>query len=520
MCGIAGYSLDADSDVDRTLAAQALLAGIAERGADAVGYAHRGARRGVTIHKQRSGATALLDAIELPPTRRDALVHVRDYTKGHPTVLANNHPIRHGSVVGIHNGIIVNDEEIFARHRFERAEPEMTVDSEAIFALMELTGSDHAALEQLRGSMATAWIDERVPGRIYLARGVARPLWIGRSRRELFFASTKSALEVVEGTLRLTLRKQEVSEGRLLHLERGQIVTETPLPARSLAIGTTGTLPSGARTARGRLVPREARRARRVRRPSSPIRVGEPSGRHASPDRLTGSERAVGPDADAFLAQPLADEELERGPRPDVDVDEPVDLPLRQQRRIRAAGLLPVGHLRQPAEPAGQHRSLRDRALELLVADRDVEPCLAERRAERSERVPDQRLRRHPAAVRVEVARRRRPTELGAELPQLLEELVAADEAPRRQARRALGGIPRAEVLDHGLRVHARLRIGRELPHRRRAAEPLGARAQLLEDLLVGVAPSDACAKLSERCLVDPGEGRVATTGPGHMQLL
>ena len=75
--------------------------------------------------------------------------------------------------------------------------------------------------------MATAWIDERAPRRLHLARGVARPLWIGRARRELFFASTKSALEVVEGALRLTLRKQEVAEGRLLHLERGKIVTET-----------------------------------------------------------------------------------------------------------------------------------------------------------------------------------------------------------------------------------------------------------------------------------------------------
>jgi len=227
MCGIAGYSLDAASTVDRTLAAQALLAGIAERGADAVGYAHRGVGSSVTIHKQRSGATALLDAVELPYDATQALVHVRDYTKGHPTVLANNHPIRHGSVVGIHNGIIVNDEEILARHAIERAESEMTVDSETIFALMELTGSDHAALEQLRGSMATAWIDERVKGRLYLARGVARPLWIGRARREVFFASTKSALEVVEGALRLTLRKHEVSEGRLLHLERGKIVTES-----------------------------------------------------------------------------------------------------------------------------------------------------------------------------------------------------------------------------------------------------------------------------------------------------
>lgn len=227
MCGIAGYSLDAESGVDRTLAAQALLAGIAERGADAVGYAHSGAGSRVTIHKQRSGATALLDAVALPPSTTDALVHVRDYTKGHPTVLANNHPIRHGSVIGVHNGIIVNDEEIFARHGIDRAEPLMTVDSEAIFALMHAAQSDHAALEELRGSMATAWIDERTPGRLYLARGVARPLWIGRARRELFFASTKAALEVAEGALRLTLRKHEVSEGRLLHLERGRIVTET-----------------------------------------------------------------------------------------------------------------------------------------------------------------------------------------------------------------------------------------------------------------------------------------------------
>src|SRR5918997_233309 len=42
MCGIAGYSLEPGAGIARTLAAQALLAGIAERGADAVGYAHRG----------------------------------------------------------------------------------------------------------------------------------------------------------------------------------------------------------------------------------------------------------------------------------------------------------------------------------------------------------------------------------------------------------------------------------------------------------------------------------------------
>src|SRR5919108_5278007 len=136
MCGIAGYSLTEKSELDRTLAAQALLAGIAERGADAVGYAYRNGGH-ICVHKQRSGASALLDRIEVPQSATEALLHVRDYTKGHPRIEANNHPVRHGAVVGIHNGVIFNDEEILDRHGFERAHPDMTVDSEAIFALAE-----------------------------------------------------------------------------------------------------------------------------------------------------------------------------------------------------------------------------------------------------------------------------------------------------------------------------------------------------------------------------------------------
>jgi glucosamine 6-phosphate synthetase-like amidotransferase/phosphosugar isomerase protein len=122
MCGIAGFSLDGDATIDRTLAAQALLAGIAERGADAAGYAYRSPGTTVSLHKQRTGASALLDTVSLPSATTQALVHVRDFTKGHPTILANNHPIRHGSIVGIHNGIVVNDEEIFLRHGLARAE--------------------------------------------------------------------------------------------------------------------------------------------------------------------------------------------------------------------------------------------------------------------------------------------------------------------------------------------------------------------------------------------------------------
>ena len=129
MCGIAGYSLSPESPARRTLAAQALLAGIAERGADAVGYAARSAEGPVEVTKLRGGASALLDEIALPATAEQALIHVRDYTKGHPEIEGNNHPIRHGTVVGIHNGIIENDDELFLRYRLDRAEHDMTVDS-------------------------------------------------------------------------------------------------------------------------------------------------------------------------------------------------------------------------------------------------------------------------------------------------------------------------------------------------------------------------------------------------------
>jgi glucosamine 6-phosphate synthetase-like amidotransferase/phosphosugar isomerase protein len=223
MCGIAGYSLSPESSVKRTLAAQALLAGIAERGADAVGYAHRGSSASVTVHKRRSGASELLDEVHVPSASTQVLVHVRDYTKGHPTIDANNHPIRHGSVVGIHNGIIVNDEEIFARYGFERAHPDMTVDSEAIFALAEHAEGRPEALEELHGAMATAWLDERTASVLFLARAVGRPLWVGSAARELFFASTRAALDLAERTLRLALRKREVDEGTLLRIEEGRV---------------------------------------------------------------------------------------------------------------------------------------------------------------------------------------------------------------------------------------------------------------------------------------------------------
>ena len=120
----------------------------------------------------------------------------------------------------------------------------------------------------------------------------------------------------------------------------------------------------------------------------------------------------------------------------------------------------------------------------------------------------------------LEIARRRRAAELLAELAQLRQELLALDETPRRQARGTLRGVPRAEVLDHRLRVDARLGVGRELAHGRRPPQPPGRGAQLGEDLLVGIAPSQAGAERRERLLVDAGDRRVPASSPGRTQVL
>jgi glucosamine 6-phosphate synthetase-like amidotransferase/phosphosugar isomerase protein len=242
MCGIAGYSLSPGSGVDRTRAAQALLAAIAERGADAVGFAYRTRDGALSLHKQRSGASAVLERITIPADASQVLVHVRDYTKGHPRIAANNHPVRHGAVVGVHNGTILNDDELLTAYGLDRAEPEMSVDSEVIFAVAELTGSDARAFEEFRGSMAAAWLDQRHPELLYLARGVGRPLWVGTSRRELFFASTERALEIAEQYTGVRLRKREVLQGtvaavkgaravRIRHFTPDPTYQPDPLPA-------------------------------------------------------------------------------------------------------------------------------------------------------------------------------------------------------------------------------------------------------------------------------------------------
>jgi glucosamine 6-phosphate synthetase-like amidotransferase/phosphosugar isomerase protein len=229
MCGIAGYSRGADSAIDPHEAGRVLRASVAERGADAAGAAWVDASGAIQVVKQPGGASAFLEHFDLPADLDQVLLHVRDHTKGRPSLPANNHPIRHAAIVGVHNGKIANDEPIFESLGCGRAEPGMTVDSEAIFALLNWVEEGPArALERLRGSLAIGWFDDRRPGSVFLARGYGRPLWTATtpSGTDLIRASTLEALEIVEDFLGLALHKRPVRPGTIIEIAGGKIVSQ------------------------------------------------------------------------------------------------------------------------------------------------------------------------------------------------------------------------------------------------------------------------------------------------------
>src|SRR3954453_6360257 len=140
MCGIAGLSVADAGLLDPTAVTRLLAAGIAERGRDATGFAHHDEHGVVRVDKDSVPLSRFFDRIALPADTRAAIAHVREFTKGVPGVNDNNHPIRYGAIVGVHNGHLRNDDDLFDRFEKPRSTPEITVDSEAIMMLADTLG--------------------------------------------------------------------------------------------------------------------------------------------------------------------------------------------------------------------------------------------------------------------------------------------------------------------------------------------------------------------------------------------
>lgn len=166
---------------------------------------------------QKAPLTASLFTAKNSTARQapSAIVHTRQHTQGSPQFNVNNHPIRTGPIVGVHNGMVMNDGEIFRSLADAGVERQGLVDSEAIFAaiaygttLVEsqtqpdvfrpVLGADlKSSIEEVETAAAIAWYDEDTGTDVlHLARFESNPLAMAQNRAgSFFFASEMSILQ-------------------------------------------------------------------------------------------------------------------------------------------------------------------------------------------------------------------------------------------------------------------------------------------------------------------------------------
>lgn len=214
MCGIAGLLLSPQDlqhvrvdDMIKTLALE-----IESRGKDATGVARLTVSDRLRVTKTPETATEFfMKHPGMADGCRLALVHTRAWTTGTPKVLGNNHPITSGKITGIHNGVVQNDDALFAKFGWKRA---AEVDSEAIFTAINNLGW-REAMELLQGSIACAWYDTDAPGHLFTARHSSNPLNIGITESgSVIFASTNAAVAKAAAQLgSTTITIDSIKEG-------------------------------------------------------------------------------------------------------------------------------------------------------------------------------------------------------------------------------------------------------------------------------------------------------------------
>jgi glucosamine 6-phosphate synthetase-like amidotransferase/phosphosugar isomerase protein len=183
MCGIFGYSgKRVDSNKLKILALYN-----ESRGGDATGvYSDRRGiiknimpvERFISVYNNKFSANSLF------------LGHTRFRTHGANSI-ANAHPYRYDNVVGIHNGVLENHDEIALKYNAD-----IEVDSQCIFlAISKNKTHEEDILPEIIGAMAIAYT--KSDGQLYLYRR-DNPLFVGYYYNSLYFSSLAESLEAID----------------------------------------------------------------------------------------------------------------------------------------------------------------------------------------------------------------------------------------------------------------------------------------------------------------------------------
>ena len=201
MCGIVGY-------IGKKQAAPILLDGLGKleyRGYDSAGLAVRDGSGDFEIVKAKGRLKVLCEKTNggLSMSGCCGIGHTRWATHGEPSENnAHPHISNDGTVVGVHNGIIENYQDVkekLLRHGYKFYSD---TDTESVINLIEFylrkynLGPIHAithTMMRVRGTYALAIMFKEYPGKIFVARKDA-PMIIGVGKGETFLASDVPAI--------------------------------------------------------------------------------------------------------------------------------------------------------------------------------------------------------------------------------------------------------------------------------------------------------------------------------------
>jgi glucosamine 6-phosphate synthetase-like amidotransferase/phosphosugar isomerase protein len=226
MCGIAGFSLSKNSNINVQDLAASLLCSIETRGGMAAGYAFT---EGGTMGAYKAPITgSQLELAGLPKASSNVILHTRLATHGSIDDNNNNHPVwsPDNSIALVHNGVIYNHKSV--RTQFTETLPE--VDTSVIPALIEQQGIQ--GLSALSGDAAIAWFDRNDTSTLNVARYQHSPLVVAQVEDGSFiFCSTEKLLWDTLIEMDLTPTWMETAKELDYYTVReGVITSKTSLP--------------------------------------------------------------------------------------------------------------------------------------------------------------------------------------------------------------------------------------------------------------------------------------------------
>ena len=216
MCGLVGFSGKANTSV---LKALHLLADNDSRGGHSTGLFANG-----KMYKTLEESMNILPMLDTNVTGSVLIGHTRYGTHGANTT-DNAHPFQHKGVIGAHNGVLDNYEEVGKKYGIKKT----TVDSEMIIKVLG-EKRDASKLGLFGGTKAVLYTAS--DNKLYVYRH-NNPLFYLRKEEGVYFSSLKDGLENIAGK---DEKVKECKKDKLFIWENGELlqtinIKHKPIPA-------------------------------------------------------------------------------------------------------------------------------------------------------------------------------------------------------------------------------------------------------------------------------------------------